>query len=172
MIERPADDEYAPFYAGYVSRVPDVDIVAAMADQVRRVRDVASTVTPEREEYRYGAGKWSVRELFGHLIDAERVFGYRAFCISRGDKTPLPAFDENQYIAASGFHARSLPALVDEFTTAREANLQVFRRLDPDAWMCVGTANANPVSVRALAFIIVGHVSHHLNVLRERYGIG
>lgn len=171
MIERPRETEYAPYYARYIGTVPPIDIVEGMEEQKRRVQRLTTSVSGDREGFRYDDGKWSIREVIGHLTDAERVFGYRAFCISRGDATPLPAFDENHYVAASGSDARPLRSLIEEFSAVRDANLHLFRRLERDEWTRVGTANNNPVSVRALAFILVGHVNHHLNVLQERYGI-
>ena len=169
MIDRPTESEYAPFYADYVAEAPPGDVLARLAEQVPQLRQFAAEVPAERESFRYAPGKWSIREVCGHLIDAERVFGYRAFCISRGDQTSLPGFDENSYVSASGFDARPLSTLVDEFAFAREANLLLFRHLDAAAWQHIGTANAAPVSVRALAFIIAGHAAHHLRVLRKRY---
>jgi hypothetical protein len=171
MTGRPAETEYAPSYAGYVSLVPEEDPLAALSAQPEELRRLAAAVPPERESDRYAEGKWSVREVFGHLTDAERVFGYRALCISRGDRTPLPGFDENSYVARSGFDRVRLTDLVEDFATLRSANLAFLRRLDVEAWRQAGTANDSPVSVRALAFIMAGHVRHHVGVLRSRYGV-
>lgn len=173
MNQKPAETEYAPFYAGYVSEAPEGDVVAALEAQKSAIRRLASAVSPERETFRYAPGKWSVREVFGHLIDAERVFGYRAFCISRGDQASLPGFDEQEYMAASGYDRRGLPEIVDELLLARDSNLALFRALGPDsqAWSRLGVANGTPISVRALAFITAGHARHHLEVLRSRYGL-
>lgn len=172
MIEPPSPSEYAPFYAGYIARAPAGDILDALARQPEQLGELASGLTPEQEQFRYAPGKWSVREVFGHLNDAERVFGYRAFCIGRGDTNPLPGFDENQYVAASGYDSCPLRELADEFALLRGANLVTLRRFDDDDWRNQGIANGVPVSVRALAFILVGHVNHHLAGLRERYAVG
>jgi DinB superfamily len=171
MIERPTESEYAPFYAGYVSKVPSGDVLEMLESQRSQILALAATVPAERETFRYAPGKWTVREVFGHLGDAERVFGYRAFCISRGDQTPLPGFDEQEYVAASGFNSRALSSLAQELALLRESNLAFLRHLGAEEWQRTGVANANPISVRALAFIMVGHVNHHLGVLRERYGV-
>ena len=171
MIEKPSESEYAPFYAGYIARIPAVDVLEILESQSSELRGLASAASPELEVYRYAPGKWSVREVFGHLIDGERVFGYRAFRIGRGDQTPLPGFDENEYVAASGYHHRDLTSLTEEFALVRAANLAVFHSLAGDGWRRLGTANGHPVSVRALAFIMAGHVSHHLALLGERYGL-
>jgi DinB superfamily len=172
MIERPGESEYAPFYAGYIAKIADVDVLELLESQSEHLRDLASTASPDQQELRYAPGKWSVREVFGHLIDGERVFGYRAFRIGRGDQTPLPGFDENEYVAASGYHQRDLAALADEFALVRAGNLAIFRSLSGEDWRRIGTANGYPVSVRALAFIMAGHVEHHVALLGERYGLG
>ena len=169
MIDKPGDTEFAPFFAGYVSLVPETDVVAVLQDQAAEVHRHARAFSPDRESFRYAPGKWSVRELFGHLGDAERVFGYRAFCISRGERANLPGFDEVPYVAHSSFAECSLADLVEEFGRLRESNLVVLRRLDEMAWKRLGSANGSPVSVRALAFIMAGHVRHHLQVLSTRY---
>ncbi len=171
MVERPETSEYATFYAGYISKVPDGDVLQLLTEQESEVRRLAGACSAEQEEHRYAPGKWSVREVMGHLIDAERIFGQRAFRIGRGDETPLPGFDENQYIVASNYHELPLATLVDELGLVRKANLALFRNLPPEAWQRVGTANGHPVSVRALAFIMAGHTNHHLGILRERYGV-
>jgi hypothetical protein len=168
---RPASTEYAPFFAGYVSLVPESDPLDALRAQPALISRLAGAIPPERETYRYAPGKWSVREILGHIGDGERVFGYRAFCISRGDATPLPGFDENTYIAESAYDERRAEALAADFAMARAANLAVLDRLDDARWARIGNANGNPVSVRALAFIMAGHVRHHLGVLSSRYAI-
>ena len=168
---RPAPEEHAPFFAGYVKLVPETDVLPVLAAQASEIRRLAASVPADRGTFRYAPGKWSVREIFGHIGDAERVFGYRAFCISRGDRTPLPGFDENDYITESAYDERTVVELADDFAGLRGANLAVLGRLDPARWARVGNANGNPVSVRALAFIMAGHVRHHLGVLKARYGV-
>lgn len=172
IIERPAETEYAPFYAGYVSKVPSGDVLELLENQKSQLLTLAASVPTERETFRYAPGKWTIREVFGHLGDAERVFGYRAFCISRGDRTSLPGFDEQEYVAASGFNSRELSSLAHELTLLRESNLLLLRHLDPEKWRRTGVANGTLISVRALAFIMAGHVNHHFGVLRDRYGVG
>jgi hypothetical protein len=172
MIDKPGQAEFASVYTDYVSLVPEADIIQALEGQADDVRLQTRGFIPKREEFRYAEGKWSVREVLGHVTDVERVFGFRAFCFSRGDENPLPGFDENDYVARSGFDRCSLADLVEEFGQVREANLIVLRRLDPlddVAWRRIGTANGHPVSVRALAYIMAGHVRHHLHILSTRY---
>jgi hypothetical protein len=170
-MQRPGPDEYAPFYAGYVSLVPESDALAVLEAQPSELRALAAAQPAARESHRYAPGKWSVREVFGHLTDGERVFGYRAFCISRGDQASLPGFDEQSYIAGSDYDRVPLAELAADFEALRQSNLRVLRRLDPAAWARSGTANGTPVTVRALAFVMAGHVRHHLGVLRDRYGV-
>ncbi len=171
MIERPGTGEYADFYAGYISGLPPGDILEILDRQKSQLRHLAENVKADRETFRYAPGKWSLREVIGHLIDAERVFSYRALCFSRGDETPLPGFDENFYVANASFDSRPLSSLIEELTLLRSANVLLFRSLAPEKLARAGVANSYPVSVRALAFILAGHLHHHLEVLRERYGI-
>lgn len=175
MIEKPGPSEYAPFYAGYIAAIAalaDGDILETLETQTSDLRQLAASIPADRETFRYGEGKWSVREVFGHMIDAERVFSYRLLRFSRGDETPVPGFEENQYVAASHFDERPLADIVEELVLLRQANLRLIRSLAPEAWTRTGTANTHPVSVRALVFIMAGHVRHHLNILRDRYGLG
>jgi hypothetical protein len=171
MPNRPDPGEFAPFFANYVNLVPEADVLPVLAAQGDQIRRLAAAVPKDRETFRYAPGKWSVREIFGHLGDGERVFGYRAFCISRGDQTPLPGFEEDDYIAESDYDQRTVAELADDFAAVRACNLAVFGRLDPARWARVGNANGAPVSVRALAFVMAGHFRHHLGVLKARYGV-
>jgi hypothetical protein len=165
---RPGPDEFSGFNAGYVALVPEDDVLGALASQLDDVRRAADALRA-RETFRYAPGKWSVREVFGHLIDGERVFAYRAICIARGEQAGLPGFDENAYVAQSGADAQPLADLLDELVLTRQSTVAGLRRLDAAAWARRGTANGNPVSVRGLAFIMAGHVRHHLKILAERY---
>ena len=171
-IDRPTSAEYAPFYAGYVGLVPDTDILAALEAQPGELRAWARAVPPAKETFRYEPGKWSPRQVLGHLGDGERVFGYRAFAIGRGDKASLPGYDEGAYMARSRFDERPLADLVEEFALLRAGNLAALRTFTANDWASLGNANGAAVSTRALAWIMVGHVRHHLAVLADRYGLG
>ena len=171
MLSRPGASEYAPFFSGYVALVPEADVLTALEDQLKEVPRLGEQVSADRETFRYAEGKWSIREVFGHLIDAERVFGYRAFCISRGEIAPLPAFEENAYVQQSGYAERPLRDLITEFDFVRRGNLAFLRGLDDRAWGRIGTASNKPISVLALAFIMAGHVRHHFHVVQTRYGV-
>jgi hypothetical protein len=168
---RPADTEFAPFYARYIARVPETDPLPALEAQPAELHALADRIAPEDELFRYAPDKWSVRQMFGHLIDTERVMGYRAFCIARGEVKPLPGFDEKDYVARADSEERSVKALAHEFAAVRHANLWAIRSWTEDDWTRVGNANGKPVSARAIAYIMAGHVRHHMALLRERYGL-
>ena len=170
-LVRPESSEYASFYAGYVARVPEADVLSVLQKQADEIRDLARALPAAKETFRYADGKWSIREVLGHLIDGERVFGYRAFCFSRGEQAPLPSFDENQYVAAAAADQVPLADLASEFAGVRASNLAFLRRLSAAEGARVGTASGKPISVRALAYIMAGHPRHHVAVLRERYGV-
>lgn len=168
---RPDDTEFAPFYGGYIARVTEVDVLPVLEAQPAEIRALAAGIGAEREMFRYAQDKWSIRQTFGHLIDTERVMGYRAFCISRGEEKALPGFDQNDYVARAFSDERTVAEMADEFAAVRAANLWTIRQWTPDAWSRVGNANGKPVSARAIAFIMAGHVRHHVAILRERYGV-
>ena len=168
-IERPEPAEYAPYYAGYLALVPEPDILAVLEAQIPALTQLASRAPEGKHDFRYAPDKWSVGEVFGHIIDTERVFGHRLFCVSRGERASLPGFDENEYVKESRPLAEALEALGREFAAVREANLFVVRRLDSRISARMGTANGTPVSARAQAYIMAGHVRHHLAVLADRY---
>ncbi|MGQ0760617.1 MAG: DinB family protein [Acidobacteriota bacterium] len=171
-MSRPAETEYAYFYQSYVSHVTEDEILPAMRSQIDALDVLLDQVAPERETYAYGEGKWTIRQIVGHLIDGERVFGYRALCIARGETQNLPGFDENAYMPNAPYEHIELEDLLSEFRLVRLSNIAMFRTLDATAWTRMGMANDAPVSVRALAYVMVGHTRHHMGVLRERYQIG
>lgn len=171
MTTRPPDTEYAPYFSRYISLVPEVDILAMLHDQIAVFNRLSEIVSPGWEKFRYAPEKWSIREVVGHLIDAERIFGYRAFCISRGERGLLPSFAEDAYVAESRYDERPLAELTGEFTLVRQGNLAFMSQMKDHEWSRIGTASNNPVSVRALAYIMAGHVLHHFNGLRTRYNV-
>lgn len=171
MTTRPSDVEYAAYFARYVSLVPETDVISVLEQQPAELTQIAAQVPADRERYRYSTGKWSIREVFGHLTDAERVFGFRGFCFSRGEQAPLPSFDENAYVTRSHYEGQSLADLLAELIAVRKANLAFLRHLQEREWELIGTASNTPVSVRALAFIMAGHVRHHLAGLRKNYNV-
>ncbi|MFN2597963.1 MAG: DinB family protein [Pyrinomonadaceae bacterium] len=166
---RPGTDEYAPYYEKYVSLVPAGGIVETLRRQSADTLALLRSLTEEQAASRYEPGKWSVKEVVGHICDGERVFAYRALRFARNDSTPLPGFDQDPYVAAGNFDARTIRDLADEFESVRAATLSLFASLDEEAWARRGAANDTPVSVRALAHIIAGHELHHVGILREKY---
>ena len=171
MIARPTPNDYHSAYERYVARVPETDVLAAFEHQVDEVRSALGGVPPAREGYRYAPDKWTVRQLLGHVIDAERVFGFRLLSVARGESASLPGFDENAYAATATRETSRLADLVDEFVAVRRAHVPLLRGLDDAAWTRVGTANGNRIAARALPYLMIGHVRHHLGVLASKYGI-
>jgi hypothetical protein len=169
-ISRPGADEYAPAFAGYIAEIGDEeDVLAVLSSQYDDVMARLGSVLDLLGEYRYAPGKWSLKEVVGHLSDTERVFAYRALRIGRGDATPLPGFDDQAWIAELGASDRLLAGMVEEWGHVRKATLALFRYLPPGAWQRQGTASDQPVSVRSLAYVIAGHVRHHMEVVEARY---
>jgi hypothetical protein len=166
----PGVDEYAPSFSDYVSRIgEDEDIVTVLSDQVDQLLAWLERVPDSRADFRYAPGKWSIKEVLGHLSDTERVFAYRALRIGRGDPTPLPSFDDQGYVGEQHAADRTLVELAQEWVNVRRATLALFRNFPASAWTRRGTASEQPASVRAMAYVIAGHVRHHLEVLEARY---
>jgi uncharacterized damage-inducible protein DinB len=169
-IGRPEPTEYAPFYAGYVDKVPATGPFVLLESQIYAF-DALGHAAKDKADYRYAAGKWTVKELLGHVADAERVFSYRLLRIARGDQTPLPGWDEKQWAGAAPHARRSLAHIVEELVAVRGSTLTLVRSLDEAALSRRGTANNAEVTVRALCWITPGHAQHHLDVLRDRYAV-
>ncbi len=166
---RPESSEYAPYYERYISLVPDEDLVQTLERQGAGTLALLRGLPEERGAHRYAPGKWSVKQLVGHVSDGERIFSYRALAFARGDPQALPGMEQEEWMAGADFDARTLSDLLDEFEAVRAATLHLLRHLSPEAWARRGVASDNEVTVRALAYIIAGHEAHHVRVLRERY---
>lgn len=166
---RPDPDEYHPDYAGYVERVPGGDIIAILAIQIEDTVALLRELSDEQALHAYAPGKWTIKEVIGHVTDAERVFAYRALRFARGDATPLPGFDEKSYAPAGRFVERPLASLTAELVTVRRATVALLAGLPDEAWTRAGPANHAIASVRALAWIMAGHELHHREVLSRRY---
>ncbi len=166
---RPQASEYAPYYEKYVAMVPDGEIVETLEAQLREMKLLLGTLSEEGAEYRYAAGKWSIKEVLGHISDQERVFAYRLLRIARGDQTPLAGFDQDEYVKMGNFSTRPLAELLEEFTAVRRATMALVQSLDEAAWSRRGVTNQKEISTRALVFLIAGHERHHRVVLQERY---
>ncbi|MDZ7362375.1 MAG: DinB family protein [candidate division KSB1 bacterium] len=168
-ISRPEPTEYAPYYGKYIELVPAGDLIDALIQQMNDMLALLRGLSEAQAETRYEPGKWSIKEVLGHLIDTERVMSYRALRIARADETPLPGFEQDDYVRAANFDARSLPNLLEEYLGVRGATVALFRNFDAATIARGGTANNVPVTVRALAYIIAGHERHHVQVLRTKY---
>jgi hypothetical protein len=168
-IGKPDETEYLPYYGKYISLVPDADIVSQMGQQAEATLALLRGIPESQGGLRYAPGKWSMRELVGHVIDTERIFAYRALRFSRDDRTPLNGYEQDDYIRNASFDDYPLTELAAEFESVRRSTIFLFRHMTADAWMRKGLANENEVSVRALAYIIAGHELHHMQILRDRY---
>ena len=170
-IARPEPEESLAYYHGYIAKVSDEPLGDQLTAQLREIEQLFEQVTDRAALARYAEGKWSIKEILGHLADTERIFTYRLLRIARGDATPLSGYDENAYVPAGRFDERPLPMLLAELRAVRLSTAALLEGLPEEAWTRWGEANENPITVRALAFIIVGHVAHHLGVLRSRYAL-
>lgn len=168
-IAAPDPSEYAPYFDRYIRLVGGSDVVAALEDQPRETLALLSTLSEEQGDYRYAPDKWRIKEMLGHVIDAERVFSYRALRFARNDRTPLASFEQDDYVRSGDFGDRRLTDLIEEFVAVRRASVLLFSQLSAEAWMRRGTASGNAVSVRAVAYIVAGHELHHRAVLKEKY---
>jgi uncharacterized damage-inducible protein DinB len=166
---RPAADEYAEYYGRYIGRVPDAPVLETLERQIARTMEVLRAVPEERGGHRYAPGKWSVKEVLGHVTDVERIFAGRALHFARGETQPLPGMDQDAYVAAADFDRRPLAAILDELEAVRRSSLALFVGFDADTWTRRGVASGYTFTVRAMPWILAGHELHHREVLRERY---
>jgi hypothetical protein len=170
-MQRPGSDEFDPYYDGYISQIKDgEDLLAIMDRQPEDLRVLFAQFPEDRGTYAYAEGKWTIKEALSHIIDAERMFAYRTLRVSRGDQTPIEGFEQDGgYIENSNANNRPFAELLDEFDLARRSNMLMLRNLSDEAGARMGTANNIPVSARALAYMMAGHVRHHENIIKERY---
>jgi uncharacterized damage-inducible protein DinB len=166
---RPDKTDYAPFYAGYVDALEGDNGIDILVSQSTATQELLNSFSEAKGNYAYAEGKWTVKEVVGHLIDAERIFAYRALCIARGEKKSLPGFEQNDYVATGNFNSRQLFDLNYEFRLLRESNILMFKGFNEFMLNQRGIANDKEVTVRALLFITAGHEKHHMKVLKERY---
>lgn len=164
----PEAAEYAPFYHTYIKTISG-EVLTALKEQATSIPGFIRNIAADKADYAYAPGKWTVKEVFGHIIDTERIMAYRALRIARADETPLPGFEENDYARVAHYHQRSLESLAVEFELLRKANLFLFESFTDTELKRMGTASDKTISVRALLYIIAGHVNHHKAVLEERY---
>ncbi|MEW6654583.1 MAG: DinB family protein [Bacteroidota bacterium] len=169
MNTKPNVSEYAPYYGKYISLVPDGNILEILAGQNEFINNFFSGIEEEKSAYKYAEGKWSIREVLGHIIDTERIFAYRALRISRNDKTALPGFEQDDYVPYSNHDNTLLKNLTEEFVLVRKGNLKLLETFTDEMWIRTGTASGNTISVKAAVYVLAGHPIHHINVLKEKY---
>ena len=168
MISRPAENEFAPYYGKYISKVPDGDLLNFMELQPGEFNGIVNDLTDEQATQPPAPGKWSIKQVLGHICDSERVFAYRALRFARADKTDLAGFQQDDYVASANSNARSATELLTELKSVRQATLSLLESLNDPETLRTGVASGNVVSVRALAYIIAGHAQHHLELMRKQ----
>jgi hypothetical protein len=168
-MNRPEASEYADYYANYIAKVPGSDVLSILESQRLQMLQLFAGRSERDGSFRYAPGKWTVKEVLGHITDTERIFTYRALRFARADQTPLPGFEQDDYVRSGAFGERTLAGLSEEFGAVRSASIGLFRSFKEDVWVRRGMANEKEVTVRALAFITAGHQMHHRIILEERY---
>ncbi len=172
MIQPPQSDEYAPYYGGYIGRVPpSSDLFALLAAQPDELRALVQNVADDHAGKPPEPGEWSIKEVVGHINDTERIFAYRALRISRGDTTPIPGFEQDDYVRGTDFNRRTLADLIEEFDLQRRSNILQFQTITDEESQRRGTASGNPFTPRALLYAMAGHVMHHVESLKVDYGV-
>lgn len=168
-LARPSANEYAPDYESYIRLINEPDVLAVLAEQLRETTASLRSFPESKAGVSNEPGKWSVKEIIGHIIDCERIFAYRALRFARNDPAPLPGFEQEPYMLAACFNERPLADLVNEYEHVRLATIDLFRSLSAEAGQRTGVADGKSISVRALASITAGHERHHMSILRRRY---
>ncbi len=169
MKKRPEASEYPAYYQSYLDLVRGNDVLKALKDQVIDIQAVISEIPEDKENFAYAESKWTIKQVLGHVVDTERIMAYRALCIARKDKTKLPGFDEKLFVANADFETRTLYTLAHEFAIVRESNISLFKTFKDENLDEMGNANGKDVSLRAVLYMIAGHATHHLNVIKTRY---
>ena len=165
----PKENEYAPFYADYLTNLKDENIIEFQKNQLEKVKQIFNSINDDKGNYSYAEGKWTIKEVLGHLTDTERILAYRALSFARGEKQILPGFEQDDYVEEGFFNNRTIKDLLNEFIALREANILMFNSFSDEVLMRRGNANNNDFTVNALQYIIPGHVEHHLKILKDKY---
>ena len=168
---KPKPEDYDAIYDGYISLIGDDDIIEVLEEQRKTSEKFLNSFTEKQGNYSYANGKWTVKEVLGHVIDTEKIMAYRALAFARGEKQSLAGFEQDDYVAESNFNNRSLDDLINEFLTARESNIILFKSFDEEIFIRRGIASESEVTVLALIYIIAGHEKHHMKILSEKYGL-
>lgn len=168
-MKRPSEQDYPLYYKGYIESVAGEDVISVLEQQLKEADTFFNSISASKENFAYAEGKWTVKEVIGHMVDVERVMAYRALAFARNEKKRIPGFDENDYVRAGGFYERSVQSLVDEFKSLRLSNIILFKSFNDEVLSRRGIANEFEITVTAIIFIIAGHYKHHVNILMERY---
>ncbi|MCL5030327.1 MAG: DinB family protein [Bacteroidetes bacterium] len=168
-MNRPKPGDYTPYYDNYISKVEGNNVLKVLEEQLNNTFKFFNSIPESKGSFSYAEGKWTIKEVIGHIIDTERVFAYRALCIARGEKKHLPGFEQDDYIKEGGFNERKISDLAEEFRKVREANLALFKSFDETAINRRGVASEKEITVNAILFIIAGHENHHAGILKSRY---
>ncbi len=169
MIDRPKKEEYSSYFDLYIKKIPDVDILKYMEEQTNEFDELFSELTEGDSLFVYEEGKWSIKEVIGHIVDTEWIFGVRALRFARRDKIELPQFDENEFVRNANFNDQPLDNLIEQFRAIRLSNLLLFDSFSEEMLTLQGNAAGNRMSVRTIPFVLAGHVKHHMDVIKERY---
>jgi uncharacterized damage-inducible protein DinB len=162
-------NEYAEYYAQYIKQAENSNLLNVLKESAQALNNLFETISDDKMNYKYAEDKWTIKDILLHVIDTERVFAYRAMRFARADKTNLPGFEHNDYVVVSNAHNRSKASLLSEYNAQRASSIQLFTNFTDEMLMQKGIASGNPMSVRALGFVIAGHETHHCNIIKERY---
>lgn len=168
-MQKPNVNEYAPYYQRYIDFIHTDDIFSTFKQQADEIVALFTNLSEDQASFRYAEGKWTIKEVLAHIVDSERIFGYRVLAISRGEKNPLPGFAENEYVRNGKYENRSLKSLLAEYSHLSSANLELFKSLDEEMLSQKGTASGKEVTARAILFVTIGHEKHHLEIIKSRY---
>lgn len=168
-MQKPNVTEYAPYYQRYIDLIPTDDVLSFYKLQADEIVALFTNLSEEQASFSYAEGKWTIKEVLAHIVDSERIFGYRVLAISRGDKNLLPGFDENEYVSKGKYENRSLKSLLSEYSHLSSANFELFKSLDEEMLSQKGTASGKEVTARAILFVTIGHEKHHLEIIKSRY---
>jgi len=169
LHKKPSIHEYPSYYRGYIDFVPEGSLSDNLVKQLEDTLELLSDITETQANFRYAPGKWTLKEVIGHITDTERIMSYRLLRIARGDKTPLAGYDDEKYVKESSFRTRSISELLEDFIVVRQSTLSLMRGLPETVWSRTGFANNSEISVNAIAYIIAGHELHHVKIIKEKY---
>lgn len=168
-MNRPLPTEHPAYFTHYIDLVKNDDVLKELKSQIAELKHLMAGIPQEKESFVYAPGKWTIKEILGHIIDTERIMAYRALCVARKDKSKLPGFDQNAFVANANFNNRTLKDLAYEFAVVRESNLLLFKHFTESSLNEIGNSNGAEISVRAIIFMIAGHTTHHVNVIKAKY---